>query len=99
MLLPSVKLSVLNGVNSPEMPYIIRISSPSLFGRTKQPGIEQSRATIENKRRQDRMFRLLKLIFILAILAFLGLVGYAYLGDMTPERGEITEPVELNVDK
>lgn len=45
------------------------------------------------------MFRLLKLIFILAILAFLGLVGYAYLGDMTPERGEITEPVELNVDK
>lgn len=45
------------------------------------------------------MFRLFKLIFTLALLAFLGLAGYAYLGDMTPERSEITEPVELNVDK
>ncbi len=44
------------------------------------------------------MLRLIKAIFILALLAFLGLTGYAYLGDMAPQRSEISVPVELNVD-
>ncbi|MGB3314053.1 MAG: hypothetical protein WBB85_06550 [Albidovulum sp.] len=43
------------------------------------------------------MFRILKVILILAILAVIGLTGYAYLGDMTPERSDVSEPVELNV--
>jgi hypothetical protein len=43
------------------------------------------------------MFRILKAILILALLGFVGLSGYAYLGDMTPERGDVSEPVELNV--
>lgn len=43
------------------------------------------------------MFRLFKAIFFLAVIAFAGLVGYAYLGDMTPARSEVTEPVELDV--
>ncbi|MCV2870722.1 hypothetical protein OEZ71_00265 [Defluviimonas sp. WL0050] len=45
------------------------------------------------------MLRLLKLIIFLALVAFIGLTGYAYLGDMTPDRAEISEPVELNVVK
>jgi hypothetical protein len=43
------------------------------------------------------MARILKALFILALLAFAGLVGYAYLGDLTPERSDIRQPVELNV--
>ncbi len=45
------------------------------------------------------MVRLLKAVFFLALLGFLGLAGYAYLGDMTPDRSEVVEPVELNVDR
>ncbi len=45
------------------------------------------------------MLRILKILFVLALLGFAGLAGYAYLGDMTPARVEISEPVELNVDR
>jgi hypothetical protein len=44
------------------------------------------------------MGRLLKVIVILAILGFIGLVGYAYLGDMTPPQAPVTQPVTLDVD-
>ncbi len=44
------------------------------------------------------MGRLFKLLFVLIILGLLGLVGYAYLGDLTPVRSEVKQPVELNVD-
>ncbi|MGB3179280.1 MAG: hypothetical protein WBC68_11725 [Albidovulum sp.] len=44
------------------------------------------------------MIRILKVVFTLAVLGFAGLAGFAYLGDMTPERSEISEPVKLNVD-
>ncbi|WP_347313705.1 hypothetical protein [Defluviimonas sp. SAOS-178_SWC] len=43
--------------------------------------------------------RILKILFILALLGFAGLAGYAYLGDMNPDRVEMSEPVELNVDR
>lgn len=39
--------------------------------------------------------RLLKVIVALAILAFAGLAGYAYLGDMAPQRQELRVPVTL----
>ncbi len=45
------------------------------------------------------MLRILKILFTLAVLGFAGLAGYAYLGDMTPERVDVKEPVELNVDR
>ena len=44
------------------------------------------------------MGRLLKLILILIVLGGLGLVGYAYLGDLSPEREAVSEPVELDAD-
>lgn len=45
------------------------------------------------------MVRILKILFVLALLGFAGLTGYAYLGDMTPDRVEKSEPVELNVNR
>lgn len=45
------------------------------------------------------MLRILKILFVLVLLGFAGLAGYAYLGDMTPQRVEISEPVELNVER
>lgn len=43
------------------------------------------------------MLRILKVLVFLVLIAFVGLVGYAYLGDLEPERSEVTVPVELNV--
>lgn len=46
---------------------------------------------------QNKMGRLLKAVLVVLLLAFAGLVGYAYLGDLSPDRTEIRQPVELNV--
>jgi len=43
------------------------------------------------------MLRILKTLVFLIVVAFLGLVGYAYLGDLSPSRSDVKEPVELNV--
>ncbi|WP_256372958.1 hypothetical protein [Pseudoruegeria sp. HB172150] len=37
-----------------------------------------------------------KLILILLVLGAIGLTGYAYLGDMTPEQQDVSEPVILD---
>lgn len=42
------------------------------------------------------MGRILKAVLVLAILGAIGLVGYAYLGDLTPVPQETRKPVELN---
>jgi len=44
------------------------------------------------------MGRIIMAILMLAVLGFIGLVGYAYLGDMTPPQSPVTQPVMLNVD-
>jgi hypothetical protein len=44
------------------------------------------------------MARLLKAILAFLVFGFIGLVGYAYLGDMTPVQVPVTQPVTLNVD-
>jgi hypothetical protein len=44
------------------------------------------------------MGRIIKAVLTLAVLGFIGLVGYAYLGDMTPPQTPVTQPVTLNVD-
>lgn len=44
------------------------------------------------------MARLIKLVIFLVLLAFLGLVGFAYLGDLSPEKRQISQPVTLDVD-
>ena len=44
------------------------------------------------------MGRIITAAVTLAVLGFIGLVGYAYLGDMTPPRTPVTQPVTLNVN-
>ena len=44
------------------------------------------------------MGRLFKLIVFLILLAAVAVVGYAYLGDLEPDRMEVNQPIELNVD-
>ena len=42
------------------------------------------------------LFRLFKLLFFLAVLGFIALVGYAYLGDLSPVAQDRTQPVSLD---
>lgn len=44
------------------------------------------------------MGRLFKILFYLLILGFIGLVGFAFLGDLSPQQEVINEPVQLNVN-
>ncbi|WP_099823206.1 hypothetical protein [Oceaniglobus indicus] len=44
------------------------------------------------------MGRILKLLVFLAVVGFAALSGYAYLGDLGPEQGEVVVPVTLNAD-
>jgi hypothetical protein len=53
---------------------------------------------VENERGKRDMGRLLKLLLFLLVLGFAGLVGYAYLGDISPEQTDVSDPVDLNAD-
>lgn len=42
------------------------------------------------------MGRLFKFIFVLIVIGVLGVVGYAYLGDLSADQDEVSEPVEFD---
>ncbi|MEM7719326.1 MAG: hypothetical protein AAF222_08975 [Pseudomonadota bacterium] len=42
------------------------------------------------------MLRLLRFVFVLAVLIGAAVVGYAYLGDLSPEQTDVDEPVILD---
>lgn len=42
------------------------------------------------------MLRLLKVLFLLAIVIATAVVGYAYLGDLSPTQEDVSEPVTLD---
>ena len=44
------------------------------------------------------MLRLLKLVLFLLVIGFIGLVGFAYLGDLTPSRTDRVVPVTLDAE-
>lgn len=44
------------------------------------------------------MSRLLKVLLVVAALAAAGLIGFAYLGELEPDREPVTVPVEIDVD-
>lgn len=44
------------------------------------------------------MGRLWKLLLFVIVLAILGFIGFAYLGDLSPDQSLISEPVELDAD-
>ncbi len=41
---------------------------------------------------------LIKLLAVLLVVAAVGVVGYAYLGDISPNQTDVSEPVNLNAD-
>lgn len=41
------------------------------------------------------MLRILKLLFVLAVLIVAAVVGYAYIGDLSPDQQDVSEPVDL----
>ena len=44
------------------------------------------------------MGRLIKLVLMLAVAGFAGLVGYAYLGDLSPPSVAVKLPVTLHAE-
>ncbi|MFD0978589.1 MULTISPECIES: hypothetical protein [Tropicimonas] len=44
------------------------------------------------------MRRLLKFLLFLVVLGAVALVGFAYLGDLTPTQVRVSDPVMLDVD-
>ena len=44
------------------------------------------------------MIRILKTVAVLAVLGGFGVAGFAYLGDMAPQTGEVRLPVTLDAD-
>ena len=42
------------------------------------------------------MFRLLKLLFLLAVVAVAAVLGYAYIGDLSPDQTDVSAPVKLD---
>ena len=42
------------------------------------------------------MLRLLKVLCVLAILIAAMVLGYAYIGDLSPEQEDVSEPVTLD---
>jgi hypothetical protein len=44
----------------------------------------------------EDMKLIVKALAILVILGFIGLVGFAYLGDLSPDQDTVTQPVELD---
>lgn len=44
------------------------------------------------------MGRIFKLLLFLVVLGAVTLVGYAYLGDLSPDQSDMSEPVKLDVE-
>jgi len=44
------------------------------------------------------MGRILKLLVVVIVLAGLGLVGFAYLGDLSPEQEVTNQPIVIDVE-
>ena len=42
------------------------------------------------------MLKLLKFLFVLTVMLVVAVVGYAYIGDLSPEQEDVSEPVMLD---
>jgi len=60
--------------------------------------VPQSARTEADMGTRKTMGRLFKLVLFLIVIGALGLVGYAYLGDLSPDQDEVTEPVEFDAE-
>lgn len=42
------------------------------------------------------MLRLLRVLLLLLIVLAAAVIGYAYIGDLSPEQSDVSEPVDLD---
>jgi hypothetical protein len=47
---------------------------------------------------RNQMMRLIKFLLILGGLGLLGLIGFAYLGDLSPTQSDVKHPVTLDAN-
>ncbi|WP_191285947.1 hypothetical protein [Aliiroseovarius zhejiangensis] len=80
--LAQIRISFLNGVILPKMPYIKSDKTP----------LEAENGW------NNMLIRLIKLILFLAIVGFIGLTGFAFFGDMAPRTAPQSSTVTLNGD-
>lgn len=88
-------------MNSPKIPYIKLKNRPFGTGHKQNAAalrqFQAKRAvkTMEADPLRKFLFRLLALVILLALI---GLVGFAYLGDLSPARQDQRLPVTLEVE-
>lgn len=56
---------------------------------------DRGKQHFETKKAQS-MKLIVKLLLVLAVLALAGLTGFAYLTDLAPDQGTVTQPVILD---
>ncbi len=42
------------------------------------------------------MYRLVKILFLLLVVLVMAVLGYAYIGDLSPEQSDVSAPVDLD---
>lgn len=74
-----------------------------IFG--KRPVINRPRTAVGGKgpgkngpeaKKVSEMLRLLKFLFVLTVVLVVAVVAYAYLGDLSPDQEDVSEPVMLD---
>ena len=85
------KTPLVNGVIFRKRPVIIHERPAKAW---REPG---ERPEKQGQRQEGfEMMRFLKLLFVLAVLVGAAVLGYAYIGDLSPEQSDVSEPVQLN---
>jgi hypothetical protein len=77
----------LNGVIFQKRPVINR-------PRTAEGGME----LVAGAERLFRMLRFLKVILVLVVLIASAVIGFAYLGDLSPQQQDVSQPVTLDAE-
>ena len=75
---------LLNGVIFPKRPVINGLTPP-------ESGLSPCKWALGQ--RGFAMLRLLRILFVLAVMIGAAVVGYAYLGDLSPDQSDVSQPV------
>jgi hypothetical protein len=59
-------------------------------------GVKRRRG--QRRKGRPTMMRVIKFLLILGLFGGLGVIGFAYLGNLTPEQSDVTKPVTLDAN-